>query len=117
MVGVLIGFAIIVAVIAVGYLIGRLDLLGDQAGYMVETLDAEGDPADDQYWTGDGRNVIDWDNLETQAAGIAYQNVWTGGKSHAIVSLGGHPLAEFTVGDLTDEQQQLWHLQFGTPPA
>jgi len=38
MVGVLIGFAIIVAVIAVGYLIGRLDLLGDQAQHVLSRL-------------------------------------------------------------------------------
>jgi len=38
MVGVLIGFAIIVAVIAVGYLIGRIDLLGDQAQHVLSRL-------------------------------------------------------------------------------
>ena len=38
MVGVLIGFAIIVAVIAVGYLIGRLDLLGDHAQHVLSRL-------------------------------------------------------------------------------
>jgi predicted permease len=38
MVGVLIGFAIIVAVIAVGYLIGRFDLLGDQAQHVLSRL-------------------------------------------------------------------------------
>jgi len=38
MVGVLIGFAIIVAVIAVGYLIGRLDLLGEQAQHVLSRL-------------------------------------------------------------------------------
>jgi len=38
MVGVLIGFAIIVAIIAVGYLIGRLDLLGDQAQHVLSRL-------------------------------------------------------------------------------
>jgi len=37
-VGVLIGFAIIVAVIAVGYLIGRLDLLGDHAQHVLSRL-------------------------------------------------------------------------------
>jgi len=37
-VGVLIGFAIIVAVIAVGYLIGRLDLLGEQAQHVLSRL-------------------------------------------------------------------------------
>ena len=36
--GVLIGFAIIVAVIAVGYLIGRLDLLGDHAQHVLSRL-------------------------------------------------------------------------------
>jgi len=35
---VLIGFAIIVAIIAVGYLIGRLDLLGDQAQHVLSRL-------------------------------------------------------------------------------
>ena len=34
----LIGFAIIVAIIAVGYLIGRLDLLGDQAQHVLSRL-------------------------------------------------------------------------------
>jgi predicted permease len=38
MVGVLIGFAIIVAVIAVGYLIGRFDLLGDHAQHVLSRL-------------------------------------------------------------------------------
>lgn len=38
MVGVLIGFAIIVAVIAVGYLIGRLDLLGEHAQHVLSRL-------------------------------------------------------------------------------
>lgn len=38
MVGVLIGFAIIVAVIAVGYLIGRFDLLGEQAQHVLSRL-------------------------------------------------------------------------------
>jgi len=38
MVGVLIGFAIIVAVIAVGYLIGRLDLLGPNAQHVLSRL-------------------------------------------------------------------------------
>ena len=38
MVGVLIGFAIIVAVIGVGYLIGRLDLLGPQAQHVLSRL-------------------------------------------------------------------------------
>jgi len=37
-VGVLIGFAIIVAVIAVGYLIGRLDLLGEHAQHVLSRL-------------------------------------------------------------------------------
>ena len=36
--GVLIGFAIIVAVIAVGYLIGRLDLLGEHAQHVLSRL-------------------------------------------------------------------------------
>jgi len=38
MVGVLIGFAIIAAIIAVGYVIGRLDLLGDQAQHVLSRL-------------------------------------------------------------------------------
>jgi len=38
MVGVLIGFAIIVAVIAIGYLIGRFDLLGEQAQHVLSRL-------------------------------------------------------------------------------
>ncbi|MEO6532948.1 MAG: AEC family transporter [Pseudolysinimonas sp.] len=38
MVGVLIGFAIIVAVIAVGYLVGRFDLLGPQAQHVLSRL-------------------------------------------------------------------------------
>jgi hypothetical protein len=38
MVGVLIGFAIIVAVIAVGYLVGRLDLLGEHAQHVLSRL-------------------------------------------------------------------------------
>jgi malonate transporter and related proteins len=37
-VGVLIGFAIIVAIIAVGYLIGRLDLLGEHAQHVLSRL-------------------------------------------------------------------------------
>ena len=38
MVGVLVGFAIIVAVIAVGYLIGRLNLLGEHAQHVLSRL-------------------------------------------------------------------------------
>lgn len=84
-----------------------LDLLGHRAGLLIHCLDPQGNPVGDIVTT-DG---IDWDDLDGQAARRA-EEMLRAGASRVTVSMGGHTLADFTVDDLVDEEQEAWQERY-----
>jgi hypothetical protein len=83
-----------------------LDAAGEQ-GLAVFAEYPDG-PAD----TGVSGEPADWNHLDRQAASIA-EDALMRGATHVVVSAAGYPLADLTLDDLVDEDQDAWYQAYG----